>query len=161
MVKAMGGVVTWAVALAVLGGATWWLLSREMAMGRWLLAAVLIGHGIVHVVFAVYSPAATEGGAEWPFDMAKSWAVTGAGLDVSMVRAVGLGLTAVIAVGFALAALSTVGLIVPSGWWPAAVGVSAVASAVFLLLFFNPQLVLGLGIDAVLLWVVVTRAWAP
>jgi hypothetical protein len=30
-----------------------------------------------------------------------------------------------------------------------------------LVLFFEPQLVLGLGIDAVLLWVVATRAWVP
>ncbi len=156
-----GGILGWAVLLAALGGAMWWLLSQEMAAGRWLLAAVLVGHGIVHVVFAGYTPAATEAGPEWPFDMAKSWAVTGVGLDLNAVRLIGLALTAIVAVGFALGALSTVGLVVPSGWWPAAVGVSAVASAVFLLLFFNPQLVLGLAVDAVLLWVVVTRAWVP
>lgn len=157
----MGGILPWAVVLAVLGGATWWLLSNDMAAGPWLLAAILLGHGAVHVMFAVISPAATEGGPEWPFDMAKSWAVTGAGLDLNVVRAIGVALIAVVAVGFTLAALSTVGLIVPAGWWQATVGVSAVASAAVLVLFFNPQLVLGLGIDAVLLWVAVTRAWAP
>lgn len=159
--KAMGGVLPWAVVLAVLGGATWWLLSHDMAAGPWLLAAVLIGHGVVHVMFAAIAPAATEGGPEWPFDMAKSWAVTGAGLDLNVVRALGVVLIAIVAGGFTLAALSTVGLIVPAGWWQASVGVSAVASAVVLVLFFNPQLVLGLGIDAVLLWMVATRAWVP
>ena len=29
-----------------------------------------------------------------------------------------------------------------------------------MVLFFEPQLVLGLGVDAVLLWVVMSRAWA-
>jgi hypothetical protein len=28
-------------------------------------------------------------------------------------------------------------------------------------LFFEPQLVLGLGIDAVLLWAAAARAWLP
>lgn len=157
----MGGILRWAVVLAVLGGSTWWLLSNDMAAGPWLLAAVLLGHGAVHVMFAAISPAATEGGPEWPFDMAKSWAVTGAGLDLNVVRAFGVALIAIVAVGFTLAALSTVGLIVPAGWWPASVSVSAVASAFVLVLFFNPQLVLGLGIDAVLLGTAVTRAWAP
>jgi hypothetical protein len=157
----MAGIVPWAVVLAVLGGATWWLLSQGMAAGPWLLAALLLGHGLVHVMFAVVSPAATGGGPEWPFDMAKAWAVTRAGLDPTVVRIVGIGLIAIVAGGFSLAALSTVGLVVPTGWWQATVGVSAVASAVALVLFFNPQLVLGLGIDAVLLWAVATRAWAP
>jgi hypothetical protein len=157
----MTGMLPWAVVLAALGGATWWLLSHDMAAGPWLLAALLLGHGLVHVMFAVVSPAVTEGGPEWPFDMARSWAVTGAGIDLSVVRVLGIGLIAIVAGGFTLAALSTVGLVVPTGWWQATVGVSAVASAVALVLFFNPQLALGLGIDAVLLWSVATRAWAP
>jgi hypothetical protein len=156
----MGGVLPYAVVLAVLGGVTWWLLSRGIAAGPWLLAAVLIGHGAVHTMFAI-SPAATAGGPEWPFDMAKSWAVTGAGLDLNAVRAIGVALIVIVAGGFALAALSTVGLIVPAGWWQAAVGASAVTSVVILVLFFNPQLVLGIAIDAVQLWAVAARAWAP
>jgi len=161
MVKTMAGILPWAVVLVLIGGAVWWLLSREMAAGRWLLAALLIGHGVVHVLFAVPAPAAPDGGAEWPFNMAQSWAITGAGLDANMVRIVGVALITVVVVGFSLAALSTVGIIVPSGWWQPIVAVSAVTSAILLVLFFEPQLVLGLGIDAVLLWVVVARAWMP
>jgi hypothetical protein len=159
-VKAMGGILPYAVVLALLGGLTWWLLSRDQAAGPWLLAAVLIGHGMVHTMFAI-SPAVTSGGPEWPFDMARSWAVTGAGLDLNVVRALGVTLVVIVAGGFALAALSTVGLVIPAGWWQAAVAGSAVTSIVVLVLFFNPQLVLGMGIDAVLLWAVVTKAWAP
>ena len=161
MVKEIIGILPWAVVLVVLGAAIWWLLSRDMAAGRWLLAGLLIGHGLVHVMFAAPAPAATAGGPEWPFDMARSWSVTGAGLDLGVVRAVGLALVAVVVGAFGLAALSTVGIVVPSSLWPATVAAAAVASAVLLVLFLEPQLVLGLGIDAVLLGVVATRAWAP
>ena len=78
-----------------------------------------------------------------------------------MVRAVGVALIAIVVGGFALVALSTVGVLVPPGWWQPTVAVSAGASAVLLVLFFEPQLVLGLGIDAVLLAVVTTGAWVP
>jgi hypothetical protein len=161
MVKAMAGTLPWAVVLAVAGVAIWWLLSQEMAAGRWLLAALLIGHGVVHVLFGVPAPSASDGGASWPFDTSQSWAVTRAGLDLVLVRAVGAVLIAVTVGAFALAALATVGIIVPSGWWQPTIALGAVASAATLVLFFDPQLVLGLGMDAVLLWVVATRGWAP
>ena len=92
------------------------------------------------------------------FDMAGSWAVTRAGLDLDLVRGIGAVLIAVTVGALALAALSTVGLIVPSGWWQPTIVLGATASAAMLVLFFEPQLVLGLGIDAVLLWVVATRS---
>ena len=93
--------------------------------------------------------------------MAQSWAVTQAGLDLNLVSGIGAVLIAVTVGAFVLAALSTVGLIVPSGWWQPTIVLGATATAATLVLFFEPQLVLGLGIDAVLLWVVLTRAWVP
>ncbi len=161
MVKAMAGLLPWAVVLIGIGGAVWWLLSREMVAGRWLLAALLLGHGLVHLMFLVPAPPAADGTAEWPFDMARSWAVSSAGIDGSTVRTAGAVLITVVVAGFVLAALSTVGIIVPSGWWPPIVAVSSVGSAILLVLFLEPQLVLGLGIDAALLWVVLARSWLP
>ena len=120
-----------------------------------------IGHGLVHALFAVPTPAATGGAPEWPFAMARSWAITGAGLDLHVIRAVGLALMSIVIIGFALAALSTVGVLVPPAWWQATIAVSAIGSAVMLVLFFEPQLVLGLGLDAVLVTIVATRAWVP
>jgi hypothetical protein len=160
-VKTVTGILPWAVLLVLVGGVVWWLLSREIAAGPWLLAAILIGHGVVHVMFAVPAPEASAGGAEWPFDMSRSWAITGAGLNGNLVRIVGVVIMALVVVGFSLAALSSVGIIVPSGWWQPIVAMSAVASAILLVLFFVPQLVLGLGMDAALLWVVAARAWVP
>jgi hypothetical protein len=159
--KALVGILPWAVVFAAIGGAIWWLLSKEMAAGRWLLAGLLIGHGAVHLMFAVPTPAATEGGPEWPFDIARSWIIDGAGLDLTIARVVGGALIAVVVIGLVLAALATVGIVVPSGWWQPAAASSTVASAALLVLFFQPQLVLGLGIDATLLWVIVTGVWTP
>jgi hypothetical protein len=109
----MGGILPCAVVLAALGGVTWWLLSRDMAAGPWLLAALLIGYGPVHTMFAI-SPAATAGGPEWPFDMAKSWALTGSGLERNAVRAIGLALIAIVAVSFVL-----LGTVITRAWAPA------------------------------------------
>jgi hypothetical protein len=161
MVRTMAGILRWAVVLIVVGGAVWWLLAREMAAGLWLLAALLMGHGMVHLLFVVPTPAASEGGAEWPFNLAQSWAITGVGLDVNLVRIIGVALITVVVVGFSLAALSTVGIMVPSGWWQPIVAVSAVTSTILLVLSSQPQLALGLGMDLALLWVVVARAWMP
>lgn len=161
MVKTMAGILPWAVVLVVIGTAIWWSLSRDVAAGRWLLAGLLLGHGVVHLLFVVPAPAAMEDGTEWPFDMARSWAATGAGLDLNLVRVIGAVLIAVTVGAFALAALSTVGGIVPSGWWQPIIALGAIASAATLVLFFEPLLVLGLGIDAALLLVVLTRAWMP
>ena len=161
MLKSLAGLVPFAVVLAGIGVAIWWLLSREMALGRWVLGGFLLAHGLIHTLFVVPAPATTAGGAEWPFDLTQSWLVTSVGLDVNLVRVIGIALIGVVVVGLLLAALGTVGILVPSGWWPALVVGSAAASAVLLVLFLNPQLVLGLAIDAVLLWVVLDSVWSP
>ena len=152
-----------AVALVAVGFAISWMLSRGMTLGVWVLAGFLVAHGLVHVMFMTPAPASASapGATEWPFDMANSWLVTGPGLDVNLVRAVGIALTAASVVAFALAGLATAGIVVPSGSWRVLVGISAVASIALLVLFFNPQLILGVGIDAVLLAVVVSAAWSP
>jgi hypothetical protein len=61
---------------------------------------------------------------------------------------------------FADAALATVGVL-PVAWWSALVVLAAVTSLVLLVLAFEPQLILGVGIDVVLIVVAVTGAWTP
>ncbi len=78
-----------------------------------------------------------------------------------MVRLVATTLIAVTVAGFALAGLATRGIVVPASWWMPIVTVAAITSMAVLIMCFDPQLVLGLGIDAILLWIAVTRAWAP
>ena len=162
--KAVLGLLPWAIALVIAGVAIWFLLEHDIALGAWLLAAFLAGHGLVHVMFLVPRPgdaAASAGGVDWPFDLARTWPVTSAGVDPGVVRIAAAVLIGVVVVGFVLAGLATVGLLVPAGWWPGLVAVSAGASIVLLALAFAPGLLLGLAIDALLLGLVFTGAWTP
>jgi hypothetical protein len=69
-------------------------------------------------------------------------------------------LVGLIVVAAIAAALATVGIL-PVAWWSALVVLTAVTSLVLLVLAFEPQLILGVGIDVVLLVVAVTGAWTP
>ncbi len=70
-------------------------------------------------------------------------------------------LVGAVVVGYGLAALATVGLLVPSEWWPGLMVASTAAAALLMGLFFQPGLLLGLAIDAVLLWIVLASLWTP
>ena len=163
MRKLVESLLPLAVGVAVFGAAIWYLVSRGMGLGLWLLAALLIGHGLIHAMFAMPRPGKppAEGALKWPFDMADSWLVTRAGLGLRPVRTIGFALAGVVVAGFVYAGLASVGVMVPVTAWRSGVIVSAAASVALLALFFNPQLVIGLGIDAALLWIVVGVAWAP
>ena len=93
--------------------------------------------------------------------MAKSWLVTGAGLDPALVRALGTALVLTTIVLLVAAGLSTVGWFVATEWWSPLVVGGAVASALTLTVFFHPWIVLGLAIDAVLLWATLVAGWSP
>ena len=161
MLRTMAGTLPWAVVLVAAGGGTWWLLSREIAGGRWLLAALLIGHGLVHLLFAVPAAASESGSGQWPFDIDRSWAITAGHLGTATVRLVATILIAITVGGFVLAGLASLGVAVPANWWAPLVTVAAIASMALLVVCFDPQLVLGMGIDAILLWIAATRAWMP
>jgi hypothetical protein len=151
-----------AIGIAVVGGITWWLLDRNVGLGRWLLAALLFAHGWVHMLFAFPAPQASTGdGTTWPFDMGRSWLISGAGLDAGLVRAVGVVLMVVVLASFLLSALSTLGFVVPAGWWAGLVVGSAVGSSILLGLFFSPTLLLGFAINVALVWLVIASAWSP
>jgi hypothetical protein len=151
-----------AIGVGIIIVLTWFLLDREIGPGKWLLAGLLFAHGWVHLMFVFPKPEpATADGPTWPFDMARSWLVTGVGLDVGLIRSVGVIVMAGVVIGFLLAALSTVGVIVPRAWWPGLVAGSALGSLVLLGLFFSPTLLLGAAIDVALLWFVLASAWRP
>ena len=162
MAKSLKGLLLLAVGLVAYGLAVWFLLRNDRAIGWWLLGAFLVGHGLVHVMFVVPQPATRPATAneEYPFDIARSWPVT-AGLDAGLVRLIGVALIATIVVGFVLAGLATIDLLVPTGWWQGLVVGSTVASLVLLALAFRPGLILGVAIDAVLLWLALASSWLP
>ena len=159
--KAMNGLLPWAVALVLIGVVIWFLYQRGTAAGQWLLAVLLIAHGAVHVLYLVPQPAETAGGPNWPVDVMRAWPVSAAGLDPNLARAIATALIASVVTGFALAGLSTVGLVVPVTWWPALVSVSAGLSLLLLVMFFDVQLLAGVALDLALLWLALLTTWRP
>ncbi len=129
-------------------------------MTRWLIAAFLLVHAAIHASFISPRPPVTAGGPTWPFELGRSWLLGPIGLDVQATRMVGLALIAVTIGGFALAALTAIGL-TPDGLWPAAVAIGSIGSMALLGLYFSPWFVVGVAIDAVLLWAVQFANWAP
>lgn len=128
---------------------------------KFVLGAFLVGHALIHTSYLAPAPPQTADGPEWPFEMARSWLVTGAGLDPALVRALG---TATVLATIALlvaAGLSTVGWLIPAEWWSALVVAGAITSALALVMFFHPWIVLGLVIDAALLWMALGIGWTP
>lgn len=129
-------------------------------MFQLLIAAFLLAHGAIHASFVAPRPPATAGGPAWPFELQRSWILTPLGVGPDAARTLGLALVAVTVGGFALAAIAGTGLIPVSLFGPTIV-VGAVASATLLLTFFHPWLVLGLVIDAGLLWAALVAGWVP
>ena len=157
-------VVPLAIGVALVGGITWLLLDRDMELGRWLLAALILGHGLAHLAFVVPKPepaGATGGGMAWPFDLGGSWLVGRIGLDGRIVRGAGAALAAVTVVTSFLAALATIGILVPVGGWSGLVVAEAVSSLLLLAVCFSPILLNGFAIDLALLWLVFLSGWSP
>jgi hypothetical protein len=125
-----------------------------------LFAGFLLAHGAIHGGFISPRPVAASGGPAWPFELTRSWVLSPLGIDPEMTRLVGTALVAATVAGFALAAVGTLGLL-PDGAWTPALAVGAVASLALLALYFHPWLVVGIGIDALLLWATVVARWTP
>jgi hypothetical protein len=126
-----------------------------------LLGLFLIGHALIHASYLSPAPPRTADGPERPFAMGSSWLITGIGLDPALVQALGTALVVATIALLVGAGLSTVGWIVPSDWWTPLVIGGAVASALTLVMFFHPWIVLGLAIDAALLWATLIGGWSP
>jgi len=126
-----------------------------------LLAGFLLAHALIHVSYLTPAPPRTAGGPEWPFELARTWLVTGLQLDPAIARSLGVALIAVTATLLVAAALATVGWLVPSSWWSRLVVSGAAFSMLTLALYFHPWLLLGVAIDATLLWAVLVGEWLP
>lgn len=125
-----------------------------------VVAAFLFAHGAIHAGFISPRPPVTAGGPTWPFDLAGSRALGAIGIDPDVARLLGTALVAVVLGGYALAAVVALGFLPSSIWLPAIVLASA-ASLGLLVLFFHPWLVLGVAIDAVLLYASLVAGWVP
>ena len=150
------------VGLIVFAVVVTFLVQRNMVVGTWLIAAFLLGHGLVHIMFATPPPvAAGDPAAEFAFDPARSWLVSAHVVDPSLLRLAVVALVAVVVVGYGLAAMATLGLVVPQTLWPTLVLASTVASGVLMFIGLSPALALGIAIDAILVLMVLASVWAP
>lgn len=157
----MQGLVSLAIAVAAFGAVTWYLVSRDVGAGRWLLAAFLLGHGWVHMMFVMARPPGATEADRGAFDMARSWLISGPGMDPGVIRAIGTVLVVMVTIGYVLAGLATVGVLVPIVWWPGLVVASTVGSLVVLVAFFAPTFVIGFAIDAAVLAPLLASTWTP
>ncbi len=126
----------------------------------YVFALFLAAHAFIHTSYLTPRPA-TNGGPQWPFDMADSWAVVNIGVDVGIVRIVGVVLIAITIVCYLGAALAAAGLAIPGSWFAPLVVVGSVASILVLGLFFHPWIVLGIAIDLALVYAVAVAGWHP
>jgi hypothetical protein len=126
-----------------------------------LLAGFLVAHALMHVSYLTPAPPRTASGPEWPFELTRSWLVTGLQLDPRLVRTLGTALVAGTATLLVAAGLATAGWLIPASWWEGLVLSGAGLSILTLGFFFHPWLVVGLAIDAALLWAVVVGSWQP
>jgi hypothetical protein len=125
-----------------------------------IVAAFLLAHAAIHASFIAPRPPATASGPAWPFELSRSWILGPLGIDGDAARMLGLALVALTIGGFALAALAAIG-VAPAGVWAPAVVAGAISSAALLAIFFHPWLVLGIAIDAGLIWAVLVGDWTP
>ena len=161
IIRALGPL---AIVAVVVGAVTLWLLETNPGVGRWVLAAVLFGHGWVHIMFLFPKPAPSATGkptTDWPFDLRTSWLAARVGSGPGMFVAVGRGLAVVTFVLSTLAALATVGILVPAAWWQGLVVASSLASLAMLVVWFAPMLLLGILIDVALIWLAIAGPWSP
>jgi hypothetical protein len=153
-----------AIVAVVVGAVTVWLLATNPAVGRWVLAVILFGHGWVHLMFLFPKPAPPASGkaaTEWPFDLRASWLAVRVGTGPGTFVAVGRVLAVVTFALSILAALATVGILVPAAWWEGLVVASSLASLTMLVVWFAPMLLLGILIDLALAWLAIAGPWSP
>lgn len=125
-----------------------------------LLAALLFGHALIHVSYITPAPPQTATGPSWPFRLTGSWLLNLLRMDAGAATALGRTLVSATVFALTLASLAMAGLL-PAAWWPLLVATGSVLSMATLVTFFHPWLVLGLVIDAALLWGTLVAGWAP
>jgi hypothetical protein len=155
-----------AVVVGLAGAVTLYLLGANPSLGRWLLAALLLAHGWVHLMFVFPKPppprnAAMATAMAWPFDLGSSWLIWRAQLPSGVVHTIGRALVGIVFVSFLLAAGATAGVLVPAAWWAGLVLAGAASSALLLGIAFSSTLLLGLAIDIAVAWLAIAGPWTP
>lgn len=117
-----------------------------------LLGLFLIAHGLIHISY--FTPKPDD--PNYPFDFTKGWFAALAG---SRAKYVG-SLLAIVAIAcFILCGLGIIGIPGLENVWKVFITISTISSLALLSLFWQTWLVLGVVINAVLLFVVYILHW--
>lgn len=123
-------------------------------------ALFLILHGLVHIILAlVPDPNAPDAGFASFFS--RSWLLSSRGLSASAVRSMAIILAAVATLGFITAGLGLLNILVPFALWQTLAIVSALVSLIFLIIFWNSYLIVGVLIDVLILAILIFTDWTP
>jgi hypothetical protein len=106
-------------------------------MIRLLIAAFLVGHGLIHgIMFSL--PCSAQASAGLPFNPSHSWLL-------GTTRSVGLAVALAVTLGFVVVGAA---YLVQMSWWPAATLVAAALSVALLALYFTRWWSVGIVISA-------------
>ena len=125
---------------------------------RYLFAIFLFAHGMIHALWLVPPPGRTSG-QPWPFTLATSPVLSPLGMTEAALRPLGAGLVAVVILAFTLSALGAAGVPGLVSAWTAITLFASVASVILTIVFWNPQLPIGLLIDVALIVTILGQWW--
>lgn len=129
-------------------------------MVKIVVALFLMLHGLVHAILAmVPDPDVADSGFATFFS--RSWLLGKIGLPESAIRTIALILAATATIGFVAAGLGLLGILVPFAWWRPLAITSAAVSLLFLLIYWNSYLIVGIAIDILILAVLIFTNWTP
>jgi hypothetical protein len=146
-------------ALPQMGSIMWPFPRRSTVVQQLIVAAFLIAHGLLHVLFVSPRPAPTPDSPPWPFDLETGPLAASGRVTPSRIASLGRGLVLAVLVGYSLAALGALGIL-QSTAFSLGVVIGSVASLALLLAGFHRWLVIGIAIDVVLL-LLVAGGWRP
>lgn len=121
-------------------------------MSAIFLGAFLVAHGLLHASY--FTPKPND--PNYPFDFEKGWF---SGIAGPAATSIGTILTVIVILSFLLAALSVVGIPFVAEYGRVLVTIGAVTSILLLGLFWHPWLILGIVINAVLLYGTYGLGW--
>jgi hypothetical protein len=113
-----------------------------------LFGLFLIAHGLIHLL---YFASPDKPGKHWPFDGKHSWLLSRLGVPAPILDIIAKSLAVMVAVGLTFAGLGGIGIPFPDALWHAVGEIAASVGLFLLLLYFDIQLILGIGLNLVIL----------